>query len=87
MRHIHNALIATAVVGLAALTASAADAQYAPRSYGYVNGPYDNAQSYTYVQPYDGRYYSYGADRANPSFSPRSYDQDNPRDQQLQGHN
>ena len=82
MRHIHNALIATAVVGVAALTASAADAQYAPRSYGYVNGPYDS-----YAQPYDGRYYSYGADRANPSFSPRGYDQDNPRDQQLQGHN
>ena len=81
MRRIHNALIATAVVGLTAFAASAADAQYAPRSYGYYNGPYE------YSQPYGGRYYSYGADRANPSFSPRSYDQDNPRDQQLQGHN
>jgi hypothetical protein len=84
MRHIHNALIATAVVGLAALTASAADAQYAPRSYGYYNTPYGG---YGYAQPYGGRYYSYGADRANPSFSPQSNDQDNPRDQQLQGHN
>ena len=81
MRHIKNALIATAVVGVAALTASAADAQYAPRSY---NGPYNSDGR---AQPYGGSYYSYGADRANPSFSPNSYDQDNPRDQQLQGHN
>jgi hypothetical protein len=84
MRHIHNALIATAVVGLAALTASAADAQYAPRPYGYYNGPYD---SDIQARPHGGRSYSYGADRSNPSFSPRGYDQDNPRDQQLQGHN
>lgn len=70
MRRIHNALIATAVVGLAALTASGASAQYAPRHHGW-----------------HGSYYSYGADRSNPSFSPRGYDQDNPRDQQLQGHN
>ena len=32
-----------------------------------------------------GPTYSYGADRANPSFSPRGFDQDDPRDQQLQG--
>jgi hypothetical protein len=32
-------------------------------------------------------YYSYGADKSNPSLSPHSYDADNPRDQQLQGHN
>jgi len=34
-----------------------------------------------------GSYYSYGASRANPSLSPNGWDQDNPRDQQLQGHN
>jgi len=71
MRRIQNALIATAVVGLAALSASGASAQYAPRGHGW----------------HGGSYYSYGADRSNPSFSPQSYDQDNPRDQQLQGHN
>ena len=76
MRHIHNALIATAVIGVGALIASAADAQYAP-GYGY--GPYD------YAQPYGGRYYSYGAGRSNPSLAPNGWDQDNPRDFQLQG--
>jgi hypothetical protein len=35
--------------------------------------------------PYGGSYYSYGADRANPSVSPNGWDMDNPRDQQLQG--
>jgi len=74
MRHIHNALIAAAVIGAGALITSAADAQYGPRGY---DGPYASP---------GGRYYSYGADRANPSFSPHSFDQDNPRDFQLQGH-
>ena len=32
-------------------------------------------------------HYSYGADKANPSLSPRGFDTNNPRDQQLQGHN
>jgi hypothetical protein len=76
MRRIQNALLATAVVGLAALTASGASAQYAPRDYGW----------HSYGR-HGGSYYSYGAERGNPSFSPHSYDQDNPRDQQLQGHN
>lgn len=72
MRRIQNALLATAAIGLAALTVSSASAQrYMPRDYGR----------------YDGSYYSYGADRANPSVNPNGYDQDNPRDQQLQGHN
>ncbi len=70
MPRIHNALIAVAAVGVVALAASAADAQY-------VRGPYDS--------PLGGRYYSYGADRSNPSFGPHSFDQDNPRDFQLQG--
>jgi hypothetical protein len=44
---------------------------------------------YGYVRPAwrRGSYYSYGAGRANPSLSPNGWDQDNPRDQQLQGHN
>src|SRR5258706_9218393 len=44
---------------------------------------------YGYVGPAwrRGSYYSYGAGRANPSLSPNGWDQDNPRDQQLQGHN
>jgi hypothetical protein len=46
-----------------------------PYGYGY-NGPWRR-----------GSYYSYGAGRANPSVSPNGWDQDNPRDQQLQGHN
>jgi hypothetical protein len=32
-----------------------------------------------------GPTYTYGADRSNPSISPNGVDQDNPRDQQLQG--
>jgi hypothetical protein len=79
MRHIHTALIATAALGLAALTASAADAQ--------TSTPRDYARSYGYSQPSGGSYYSYGADKMNPSVNPGGYDQDNPRDQQLQGHN
>ena len=58
-----------AALGTAVLTASAANAQY--------NGP-------RYYH-HGGRYYNYGADRANPSIAPHAWDQDNPRDQQLQG--
>jgi hypothetical protein len=48
-------------------------------------GPYGG---YGYGRPWrGGSYYSYGADRANPSLAPNGWDQDNPRDQQLQGHN
>jgi hypothetical protein len=75
MRDVHHALIATAVIAFAALSASAADAQYAPRPYGYYGG----------ASPYAGTYYSYGADRANPSLSPNGWDLGNPRDFQLQG--
>jgi hypothetical protein len=74
MRHIHNALIAATVIGAGALIASAADAQYAP-GYGYGYGPYGHG----------GRYYSYGADRPNPSLAPNGWDQDSPRDFQMQG--
>jgi hypothetical protein len=51
-----------------------------------VPGP---AYGYGYVRPAwrSGSYYSYGAGRADPSLSPNGWDQDNPRDQQLQGHN
>jgi len=66
-------LITTAVIALVTLTASVADAQYAPRPY----GPYGS--------PYAGTYYSYGANRANPSLSPNGWDLGNPRDFQLQG--
>jgi len=47
------------------------------------------AYGYGYVRPAwrSGSYYSHGAGRANPSLSPNGWDQDNPRDQQLQGHN
>jgi hypothetical protein len=69
MRNIRTACIALAAIGAPALTASAANAQYAPRYYG----------------PHGGSYYSYGADRANPSVAPNGWDVDNPRDQQLQG--
>jgi len=78
MRDIRHALITTAVIALATLTASVADAQYAPGvrgPYGYYNGS----------GPYAGTYYSYGADRANPSLSPNGWDLGNPRDFQLQG--
>jgi hypothetical protein len=85
MHRIQNTLIATAAIGFVALAASAANAQYA--------GPYGAYGSYgpygyygeRYRSPMGGRYYSYGADRSNPSFGPHSYDQDNPRDFQLQG--
>jgi len=70
MRNIRTAFIAIAAIGTAALTASAANAQYAMRHYG---------------PPRSDTYYSYGADRANPSIAPNGWDVDNPRDQQLQG--
>jgi hypothetical protein len=71
---LHNALLAVAVIGAFAAAASGADARRYIRAY---DGAYANG----------GSYYSYGAGRANPSFGPRSLDQTNPRDQQLQGHN
>lgn len=77
MRDIQHALIATAVIALSALTASTAIAQYAPGPY----GPYP----YYREHPYAGTYYSYGADRANPSLAPNGWDLGNPRDFQLQG--
>jgi hypothetical protein len=70
MRNIRTAFIAMAAIGAAALTASAANAQSAMSNYG---------------PPQSGHYYSYGADRPNPSVSPNGWDVDNPRDQQLQG--
>ncbi len=69
MRTIRTAIIAMAAIGTAALTASAANAQSPMRHYG----------------PRGGSYYSYGADRGNPSVAPNGWDADNPRDQQLQG--
>jgi hypothetical protein len=69
MRNIRTVFIAMAAIGTAALTASAANAQSAMRYYG----------------PPQGSYYGYGADRANPGIGPNGWDQDNPRDQQLQG--
>ena len=56
--------------------------------FGYGYGPVFG-YGYGYVGPAwrAGSYYSYGAGRANPSLSPNGWDQDNPRDQQLQGHN
>jgi hypothetical protein len=70
MRNIRTAFIAMAAIGTAALTASAANAQSAMSNYG---------------PPQGGSYYSYGADRMNPSIAPNGWDVDNPRDQQLQG--
>lgn len=85
MQRIQNALIAAAAIGFVALATTAANAQYA--------GPYGGHDSYgpygyhggRSASPLGGRYYSYGADRSNPSFGPHSLDQDNPRDFQLQG--
>jgi hypothetical protein len=70
MRNIRTAFIAMAAIGTAALTASAANAQSAMRHYG---------------PPQSDHYYSYGAEKANPSIAPNGWDVDNPRDQQLQG--
>jgi hypothetical protein len=96
MRSVHHALITA--IALAALTASAADAQYAPRSYAddaqYVPRPYGAGAQFA-PSPYDAydyaggpsgeTYYSYGADRAHPSLSPNGWDLGDPRDFQLQG--
>ncbi len=85
MRRIQNALIATAAIGLVALAASAADAQYVRYGHApYRYAPYGYAP-YDYAEPYAGTYYSYGADRANPSLAPNGWDLGHPRDFQLQG--
>ena len=63
---------ALALAIAAALSLTPADAQYRPGFYG--------------PPPY-GSYYSYGADRANPSLAPNGWDLSNPRDFQLGGHN
>jgi hypothetical protein len=76
MSHGRTLLLAIASLGVAALTASAANAQYRP--YGAYGGPYAS-----YGWP--GRYCAYCADRSNPGVSPNGWDQDNPRDHQLQG--
>ena len=86
---IHHALIATAAIALTVLTASMADAQYvAGTGWRYHNGPYPGYGYGPYAgydRPYVGTYYSYGADRANPSLAPNGWDLGNPRDFQLQG--
>ena len=89
---IRHALIATAALGLAASVASTAVAQYAPYGARYHAGPYvrDDGGPYAtydapYAAPYAGSYYSYGADRANPSLAPNGWDLGSPRDFQLQG--
>jgi hypothetical protein len=108
MRHFQNAFFAATVIGVAALAAPSANAQYAlgygatPDPYVYSSGPYAYSRGpYAYSsgpfayasEPYGyygslrGSTYSYGADRANPSISWSGFDLDNPRDQQLQGHN
>jgi len=69
MRHLRNAAIALIAMGGSLLIGSVASAQ---TPYGHEGPGY-------------GRYYSYGADRGSPSMSPNGWDQDNPRDQQLQG--
>ncbi len=83
MRLIKHALMTTAALGLVAFAASAADAQYVRGPYAFAPGAYDAYGPG--ASPMGGSYYSYGAQRANPSFGPHSYDQDNPRDFQLQG--
>jgi len=55
-------------------------------------GTYGGADVYRGPSGFSGRtapgsYYSYGADRANPSTDPSGLDQDNARDRQLNGHN
>src|SRR5215813_4240574 len=75
----NDALPATGVIGLTALSASTANAQYAPRygygpSYGY-GGAYARYGGAYAQSPYAGTYYSYGADRSNPSLAPNGWDQ------------
>ena len=63
-----------AIAAAAALSITSADAQYRPGGwYGPIVAP--------------GSYYSYGADRANPSVAPNGWDLGSPRDFQLGGHN
>lgn len=69
MRHLRNATLALLAMGGMVLVGSAANAQ----------------SPYGYRSPWAGSYYSYGADRANPSISPDGWDLGNPRDFQLQG--
>jgi hypothetical protein len=55
--------------------------------YGY-DGAYAYAGGYGFPRrTAPGAYYSYGADRANPSTDPSGFDQSNARDFQLNGHN
>lgn len=63
--------IRTVFIAMAALGTAALTAS-AANAQAAMRGPY-------------GSYYSYGADRGNPSMAPNTWDQDNPRDQQLQG--
>ena len=65
--------IRTAFIAMAAIGTAALTASAA------------NAQSMRHYGPPHGSYYSYGADRSNPSLAPNGWDQDNPRDNQLQG--
>ena len=51
-------------------------------AYGYVGG-----YGYRDRVTWPGTYYSYGANRSNPSVDPSGLDQDNARDFQLNGHN
>jgi hypothetical protein len=75
MNKARRVALACAGIGVVALMASAAEAQYAQYApYGYYGPRYA-----------PGTFYSYGADRANPSISPNGWDQSNPRDFQLQG--
>jgi len=63
---------------------------YDSAGYGYgYSGAYGYAGGYGYRQraTWPGTYYSYGADRSNPSVDPSGFDQDNARDFQLNGHN
>jgi hypothetical protein len=102
MRLLGKTCLALGALTTVAVTASAANAQNWRYSDEYgpaiASGPYDGAYDAVVPAPYagtyaygsrgwNGRYYSYGANRANPSTSPNGWDQDNPRDQQLQGHN
>ncbi len=101
--------VALALAMAAAVSMTAADAQWGGERYGGYQGayggvygsPYGGAYDSAYSGAYDsayrdgdwgratapGSYYSYGADRANPSTDPSGYDLDNARDRQLNGHN
>ena len=70
MNRLRNGTIALMAISGAALMGSAASAQ----------APYRD-----YDAPRSGSYYTYGADRSNPSIAPNGWDQGNARDFQLQG--